>query len=250
MSDLSNVQMWERTARQDIDYHLRQFKQPYRSTIALGRFLSDVLKDFQGQALDVGCGAGANIFYLAHQFPRLKWTGLDIAGEILYPASRPLFVQNQLDVELISGDFFRLRERFQNRRFDLVLSLQTLMTLPAYDQALEELLSVTEGWLVLTTPLTEFNVDVKNEVMDYTWPEGCQGPYYYSVFGLPRLEAFCQQHGCSRFIVEAFDIDIDLPIQERKGFATYTQTLASGRRLQFTGPVFLPWKFVLAKVEH
>jgi SAM-dependent methyltransferase len=242
---------WERTARQDIDYHLRQFREPYRSTVALGDFLHrHRLYPPRGQALDVGCGAGANLFYLSSLFPEIHWTGIDVAGDILFPHARSLLDERGISAQLITGDFFKLDHLLNKRQFELVLCIQTFTVLPNYEQLLEQLLKVTNGWLVLTSPFTDFNVDARIEVMNYTWPTEVQGPHFYSVFGIPRLQAFCESRGVSEWIIEDFEIDKDLPVPQGGGLTTYTQRLSDGRRLQFTGPIFLPWKFVALKVSR
>jgi SAM-dependent methyltransferase len=249
VTDPAAVDLWERTAQQDIDYHLRQFREPYRSSVALGDFLQrHRLNPLHGEALDVGCGAGANLFYLSSLFPEVCWTGVDLAGSVLFPHTQQLFFERGINAQLITGDFFQLDRLVNNRKFELVLCIQTFTVLPSYDRLLEQLLKVTEGWLVLTSPFTDFNVDARIEVRDYTWPPQEQGSHFSSVFSLPRLRAFCESRGFREWIVEDFEIDKDLPIPPSGGLTTYTQRLADGRRLQFTGPIFLPWKFIALKV--
>jgi ubiquinone/menaquinone biosynthesis C-methylase UbiE len=238
---------WEAIADQDLDYHLRQFEKPYRSTIALGQFLSSQIGTCKGEALDVACGAGANIFYLSRLFPELKWTGVDIAGDHLFRHSRRIFSEHDCHPKLITGDHLRLTELLAGKKYDLVLSLQTLLTLPSYEQVLEQLIAVTSKWLLITSLLTDFWVDARIETTDYTWPADVRRAYY-SVYSLPRLRAFCEARGAKEVIAQDFNIDIDLPVPSAGGLGTYTRTLDHGQRLQFTGPIYQPWKFVLVRM--
>lgn len=240
---------WKLTAKQDLEYHRNQFKTQYRSTEALARFVTSILGDREGgEALDAGCGAGANIFHLSRVLKGYRWTGVDLAGEVLFPVAAPFFSRENVNATLVVGDFFELDQIFKDRTFDIVFSLQTLLIMPEYEPALDQLLAVTNEWLFVSGLFTDFNVDAKIEVMDYTWEVGVQGPYYYSVFGLDRFHSYCTQRGCEEFITQDFEIDIDLPRPESKGFGTYTETLTSGKRLQFTGPISLPWKFLAIKM--
>lgn len=240
---------WNLTAQQDLDYHRRQFEHPYRSTEVFARFVKSVLGNHKGrEALDVGCGAGANILHLSRALRDYHWTGIDIAGEVLFPLAAPYFSQHGVKAELVVGDFYELTRIFEHRTFDLVFSMQTLLITPGYELALDQLLAVTDEWLFITGLFTDFNIDAKIEVMDYTWQAGTQGPYYYNTYGLDRFRSCCEERGCREFIVQDFDIDIDLPRPESRGFGTYTETLASGKRLQFTGPVFEPWKFLAIRM--
>ncbi|MBV8829473.1 MAG: class I SAM-dependent methyltransferase [Acidobacteriaceae bacterium] len=238
---------WEAVAAQDLDYHLRQFREPYRSTKALGRFLVSRAGKLGGCALDVGCGAGASIFYLSQLLPELQWTGIDLAGDILFQHSRTLFSDQQIHARLVSGDFYHLTDLFGGKKFDLVLSLQILHVLPSYEKALEQLLAVSSKWVVITSLLSEFLVDAKIETTDHTWPAEVSHAYY-NVYSFPRLRAFCEAHGAKEVIAQDFDIDIDLPVPTAGGLGTYTRTLETGKRLQFTGPVYMPWKFVLVRM--
>jgi SAM-dependent methyltransferase len=214
------TRIWKNQDR--IPYHIRQFEEPYRSTVHLGRFIQSLVPTPTGDALDVACGAGANIFYLSQLFPHYRWAGVDIAGDVLFSIGRQQFRDRGCAVTLIEGDLYKLTDVFPDRRFDLVLSIQTLLGLPEYEEAMDQLLAVTRGWLFVTSLFTDFDVDAKIQAMDYA----------------------CESRGCQQFVSQDFDIDIDLPRPQKYGLTTYTQTLIDGRRLQFTGPLLQPWKFV------
>jgi SAM-dependent methyltransferase len=228
-------------------YHRRQLEEPYRSTTHLIRFMQSVLKEPRGNALDVACGTGANILHLSRAFGEYEWTGVDYMGERLFPISKPYFQKSGLKAELIVGDMYKLTTLFPNRKFDLVLFMQTVLCLPEYEGAVEQLLKVTGGWLVLNSLFTDFDIDATIKVIDYTREDGLRVPQYYNVYSLRRFRKFCEDRGCQEFIARDFEIDIDLP-KTTDGRGTYTRTLADGRRLQFSGPLLMPWKFVAIRM--
>jgi SAM-dependent methyltransferase len=239
------ARMWRHENR--LPYHLRQFETPYRSTVHLGRFIERVIGSPEGEALDVACGAGANISYLAGVLPGLRWTGVDLAGEMLFPIGASEFARRGVSARLLEADLFRLTDAFPDERFDLVLSIQTLLGLPGYERALDQLMAVTRGWLVVTSLFTDYDVDVRVEATDRTRPEGCRGPFYYNVYGVSRFRDECFARGCREFVTEDFEIDVDLPSCSR-GMQTYTRRLADGRRLQCSGPLHMPWKFAAIRM--
>lgn len=242
--DATQVARWERIAQQDIDYHKRQFAAAYRSTSFFGDFVRSLIGSAQGDALDIACGAGANIYHLDQMIPGFHWSGVDIAGEILFPIGDPFFRSKGLQVDLVAGDFYRLEDYFGGKKFDLVLAIHTFGSIESYDALLDELLRITRGWLFVSAMFTDFNVDVNIEVTDYTWPEDCPNPGNYNVYSLSRVRKICEAKGCKQFESRDFGIDIDLLPPESGGLGTYTRKLEDGKRLQFTGPIFLPWKFV------
>ena len=245
----SSASYCEELAVQDAEYHVRQFHHPYRSTAHLTNFIRENVPIRTGEAIDVACGAGANIYHLSQEFGKFRWNGIDIAGRALFPLAETYFRERPIKPALHVGDFYQLRDRFGEKSFDLVLSIQTLLTLPSYEALLDQLLAITRGWLVVTSLFTDFDVDVRSQVFDYTWPDRVSGPHYYSTFSLRRFEQFCIARGTDHLIVKDFDIDSDLPMPtSNAGFKTYTRTLEDGKRLQFTGPIYQPWKFVAVHV--
>ncbi len=242
--DATQIARWEKIAQQDFDYHQRQFAKAYRSTSHLGDFILSLIGSTQGQALDVGCGAGANIFHLAQMVPGFHWSGVDIAGEVLFPIGSQFFRSKGLEVDLKVGDCYKLEDHFGGKKFDLALAIHMFGSLNSYDALLDQLLSVTKGWLFVSAMFTDFNVDVNIEVTDYTWPEDCPNPGNYNVYSLSRFRKACEARGCKQFVSRDFVIDVDLPPPENGGLGTYTRKLEDGKRLQFTGPIFLPWKVI------
>lgn len=228
-----------------IEYHERQLATPYRSTIHLGRFMRS-LPLGEGQALDVGCGAGANMLYLSTQLPGFRWIGLDIAGGMLFDLARKRFEACGREAAFVQGDLYQLSRIFPDG-FDLVLCTQTLSWLPDWEPALDQLLDVARGWLVLSSLFTDFDVDVQCELIDHTTSKEL-APYYVRVFSMRRFRERCEARGCREVIARDFDMDVDLPAPASGGLGTYTRTLRDGRRAQFTGPLFLPWKFVAIRM--
>ena len=46
-----------------------------------------------------------------------------------------------------------------------------------------------------------------------------------------------------------FEIELDLSGPVEGGLGTYTRKLEDGRRLQFSGALWLPWKFVAIRLD-
>lgn len=246
MQGQARPQIWKNQDR--VPYHLAQFAEPYRSTVALGAFVKSVVKGGGGEALDVACGAGANMCYLSKELPGYTWTGVDLAGDVLFPITEQEFAARGMEATLVEGDFYRLTEIFAGRQFDLVLSIQTVMAVPDYRPALDQLLAMTRGWLIVTSLFTDSRIDATIQVTDYTKSPECQGPFYYNVYSLDRFREHCEMRGAREFVARDFVMDVDLAPPADKGVGTYTRTLDEGTRLQFTGPIYMPWKFLAIRM--
>ena len=232
-----------------LSYHRRQFTEPYRSTVFIGELLSrrfcPNLNDCT--ALDVACGAGSNICYLSGLYPSINWTGIDQADQ-LFPIGYALMKEQGLPKLplLRKGDIFGLNNYFQEKSFDLVLSLQTLSWMPSYEPLLGPLLSAAKsgGRVVISSLFTDSLVDAKivlTQYKDSTF-NGFEDSIYYNVYCLERFIANCKECGAKNVEVVDFDIDIDLPKPAHRHMGTYTEMLTNGRRIQLSGPLLMPWK--------
>jgi len=204
----------------------------------------------RGEALDIACGAGAHIFHVSRSFPGFRWTGVDFMGDALFPIGQQRLAAEGIQASLIVADLFQLDAALGSRRFDLVISTNTLSWLPNHERALEQALNATRegGWLVISSLFSTANIDTEYTVHDRTTTEETPA-YHISVYSLPRIREFCERHGGVEFRSEPFDIGLDLEPPDSGGLGTYTRSLANGRRLQFTGPVFLPWYFIAVRKE-
>ena len=155
-----------------------------------------------------------------------------------------------VNCHFIKGDFYELEEIFGEKSFDLVFSIQTLSWLPRYEEALEQLLKISRGWIFITSLLTDFHVDVISKVFEYTKNKNgykTKYPYNYNIYCFERFRDFCLQHGAKEVMAEDFVIDIDLAPPTHKQMGTYTIKTFNQNRLQFSGPLHMPWKLIAIK---
>lgn len=237
-----------------LDYHLRQFEQPYRSTVRLGEFVREVLPDVPGrcEALDVACGAGANMTYLAGVLPNALWMGVDIAEHLLDLGRAEVASRNlQGCISFQRADLFNLHQELQGRKFDLVFSIQTLSWLQGYEDAVRQLMQVGRRCVFLTSLFTDFLVDARIEVTQYESESDAtgSGPHFYNIYALERFRHFCMRQGATRLSVADVEIDRELPLPDHRRMGTYTQRLADGRLQQCSGPLLLPWKMIAVHLD-
>jgi len=233
------------------DYHTRQFEEPYRSTVHLSTFVKSVLGDSVEEplrAIDIGCGGGANIYHLAKVLPKTEWVGIDWADQF-FDLGRPHMAGAKVNCEFIKGDFYQLTKIFGEKSFDLAYSIQTLSWLPGYEDAFLEILRVTRKWAFVTSLFTDYRADIISRVHPYQGPPWDKpAAYFYNVYCYDRFYDFCLAHGASELISQDFVMDIDLPEPEGKAMGTYTKRLEGEKRMQFSGPMHMPWRFIAIRM--
>lgn len=85
------------------------------------------------RVLEVGCGRGFNIAYLASRFPHIEFVGVDINQDNIRSAHRMLAALSNASVHV--GDFHKLGQ-FEDSFFDLILAVETLCHSNEMDKAL------------------------------------------------------------------------------------------------------------------
>jgi SAM-dependent methyltransferase len=257
MVTLSDTQVSAWLEDRHLDYHRRQFAKPYRSTAHLCRFVRRTLgarAHDECSALDVGCGAGANIFHLSRVLSEARWTGIDIAGP-LFDVHRALTAERgglSNPVELISGDFFGLSKLLPARSFDLAFSIQTVSWLDGYAEFLPQFLAMLKpgGIAFFTSLFTDFHVDARIQITEYEEDGSPRLPMFYNIYAWNRFRDYCLGLGAAEVTAEDFEIDIELSPPERLHMGTFTERLADGRLLQRSGPLLMPWKAIAIRMPE
>ena len=236
----------------DLLYHLRQYETIYETTRWLMQLVDDVEAPTPGdQILDVACGAGANCFHMAIHWPQALVTGVDLDEELLAIARQrmPIALSERCSYE--AADMFKLAERFPERRFAYTTLMHTLLLYPIDDCAtiLRSLFAVTRRWVVLSSLFNDKRMDIQAHIRDYVrYGDDTRKEHIYTVLCAERFRDTCMKLGARDVIFRDFEIGIDLAGPPEGGLGTYTRRLEDGSRLQFTGGLYLPWKFVAIKM--
>lgn len=101
------VNEWLVMDEENMQFHMRQFEQPYRSTVHFMDFLKANANLCVGALVDVGCGAGSALDYLVNQNSVLKkGIGLDINEELVKIGNKILKEKDNNECELFCQDIF------------------------------------------------------------------------------------------------------------------------------------------------
>jgi SAM-dependent methyltransferase len=231
----------------DTAYHERQFHEPYRSTVAFCDWIEShryIGRTGSSRILDVGCGQGANLFYMAKRFPHCEFIGVDINPALIESGNQILKRNGVGNARLEVGDLYEMSGGWG--KLDGIISFQTLSWLPEYTKAVEVMAALGSEWIAASSLFYDGDVSCTIQVQD--WSAGAPDPResYYNIYSLPRFREFLSRHGFASFRHMPFEIDIDLPRPKHTGMGTWTQKLHDGRRIQVSGPLLMPWGFVAA----
>lgn len=242
---------WLNLSDRMIAYHRNQYDTVYRSTECFCDFLSGLglLKpDAEERIVDIGAGMGANVFYMERRFPGNRFTGIELNPDLVSQGQNELPARGAVNSVLEQGDLFALDAKHVNS-YDGLISYHTIMGFTDFEEPLGHMLALQPRWVGLSSLFYEGNLTCRTEISDYTcqFEDGSYSRHTYSIFSLPRVSDFLRSHGYQHIHVEPFVIDIDLPKPEHGGRGTYTRKMDGGERLQFSGPMLMPWYFIAAR---
>jgi len=225
------------------EWHTGQYAGPNRSTVHLREFVTRVIADEErpGEILEAGCGGGAKMLHLSDLFPAAHWTGVDLDEESIGVGRERLDPRR---FTLLQGDLNQLEQTFGPKRFDISFSIMTLSWIEDYERTVQQMLAVTRKWLFILNLFADTELDAFVRVRGRLDGPHQGGGGFYNIYSLPRFLAYCRRHGGTEIVAEPFEIDIDIPRPDHGGMGTWTERTADGRRLQFSGPLAMPWWFV------
>ena len=229
-------------------YHLSQYQNPKRSTVAFEAFIRPQLQG-TGKVLDLGGGSGSATAFLAERHPEVEFVCGEYVDELITLGREIARTENRDNLSFRQLDWFDLPPLTE---FDGVMSLQTLSWLPECAGPLTQIFEkVAPRWIALTSLFYEGDISARTEVCENRRDGGAGRRAFYNTYALPEISRLCQQHGYRLSRVEDFEIDIDLEKPADPDFmATYTEQLArDGSRIQISGPVLMNWKTLLIEKQ-
>lgn len=214
-------------------YHLRQWDEPYRSTVAFAEFARPWLEKSR-HVLDLGCGGGGATTYLARQFERSQFLGLDISDALIKQAWKR---EGPPNLSFSICDMCNTGALYT----DGVISLQTFSWMPDIETPLDQICKkIAPKWMAFSSLFYEGDISCKIEVDEPKRPRKS----YYNIYSIPRTEAFLKERGYIQVGKEEFEIDKDLPVGNPDFMHTTTWITEGGYRVQQSGPLLLPWYFL------
>lgn len=240
---------WLDKNKVNTDYHDRQFREPYRSTIAFCNWLESaglINAESELRILDLCSGAGANIHYMSERYPKSSFLGVDINADLVDQGNTFFESKGIHDCRLELGDIYNLDPRYVSG-FDGVVSFQTLNALSEFKAPLDAMAGLAPEWIAVTALFYDGPVSCTIDITEYDDDLKPNRSGFYNVYSLPVVRKHMQGNGYRDFLFTPFEIDVDLPKPRQRLMSTYTQKLEDGRRLQRSGPLLMPWYFIAAR---
>lgn len=230
------------------DAEIRQIDNPYQSTVALESFLSrqGCFRDGT-EVLDLGCGLGAALYYFRSKHPGVRFLGLDHNAKKVALARKIAKERKVAGLDFEVAGFDSLPQRYGGR-FDGVVSIHTVCCLKRIEDAIEPLIRMRPRWIAINSLFHDSDLDVLIHMREHYRPEipDSDTDGDFNIFSLKRTAAAFAAHGYD-MTSEPFFPPAPIPRRTDGRRGTYTVRTEWHENTQFSGPVFLPWHFVLGR---
>ena len=227
---------------------LNQIDNPYMSTIFFEKFLNrNGCFNKGAKILDVGSGIGAVPSYFSRKHPDVKFTSSDYHEWKVLEAQEIAFAKGIKGVEFQVLDWYSLPKNLKGV-FEGIFNVHTLCCMKDIEKAVTSLLSIEPKWIAFNSLFYEGPLSAHVHIVDHQKPwEGIDSPDGdFNIHSLEIIQEICSKYGY-RLCFEPFHPNTSLPRPDDNGRGTFTLKTEISEYTQFSGPIYLPWYFVLIK---
>jgi len=230
---------------------LLQFKTVYQSTLAFEKFLKEELKK-NITVLDIGCGTGGTLSHYVKKYQDIKFIGLDYREKKIKEAKRLYKIHNiTKNIEFIK---FNILNNIKNKKIqepDGIISEKTFCTFKDILNPLKNLFKLKPKWIAINSLFYKGEMDVfihikeTKRIYETSYkdnnPDGD-----FNIFSIDKLNRFLKKTNYKITKIHEFFPKKKI-ISKKKYRGTYTMQTEKNINTCFSGPVYLPWYFILIK---
>ena len=233
---------WLKISENEYKYHIKQFQNPKQSTLKFYKFIKKKLLT-SGTVLDIAAGASAATCLFASKATNTQFTALDINYKLLKIGKEFANKKKLSNIDFKNQDMYKLKSNFE---YDGIILLQTLSWLREMKKPLKHIFRLQPNWLALSSLFYEGDITCKIQVNEHKQ----NTKRFYNIYSMPEVERIADSN--NYFIKKILNFNLNFDIKKPKNpdhMMTYTRTLINSNntksRLQLSGPLLLPWKFIL-----
>lgn len=225
---------------------IKQLLNTYQSTIAFFNFLkkNNVFKNPYLNILDAGCGIGANIHYYSKKLPKAKFVGIDYLKERIKYAKN---INKNPNVNFFVDNILSNKKPIR-KNINLVTCVHTLCCFKKIDIPLKYMFNLKPDWIAINSLFYEGPLDVLVHIRDHN--SNIQDNNVnsdFNIFSLINLKKILKKTDYKIYKFQPFFPNRKIPKPKKGKRGSYTIKTEFNQKTTFSGPVHLPWYFVLLK---
>lgn len=213
---------------------------------AFGEISSD------GVVVDMGTGGGSALYWWASKKGNEDFVGVDYNREALeYGRDAIISRDGQLpnNMRLIHGDWdspAEILRSLRGEKIKLLTSVHSLCTQKDFMTAAKKLVDLKPEKIAFNSLFYNGPLDVLIHIRSHEVSIEDNNPDAdFNIHSLPQAIELMRSMGYRLIGEEEFDIGFSIERPKTNGRGTYTVKTEMGDYTQFSGPVYLPWRYVL-----
>lgn len=230
---------------------IKQYKSVYQSTIEFDKFIKKKLLKSKF-ILDAGCGEGGTLSFYAKKYKNLKIIGLDYRRYNIV-TSRKYFKKFNLDTNT-KFKKINLLKKINDKDLknpDGIISEKTFCTFKNIESVLNNLINLNPKWIAINSLFFDGNLDVfihtrNTSNKKYLKSQDKNPDSDFNIFSIDNLKKFLKRKNYRVSKIKPFfPLKKIKKIKSNRGRGTYTIKTEINKFTCFSGPVYLPWHFIL-----
>lgn len=237
-------------------YISSDFDTPKISTICFSNFLqrNGAYETTSDEVIvDLGCGGGSGLYYFAKAAPNSFFSGIDYNHRLIDWVNSEFLVENKQyilgNMNLIYGDWndpCAIKSALSPKKIAGITSVHSLCTQRSFEGAAANMLSLNPNWIAFNSLFYDGPLDVLIHVRDRSSNLADDNPDAdFNIHSLQHANEYMANNGFELEAFEPFDIGTKLAQPPNGSRGTYTIKTEWSDFTQFSGPVHLPWHFLL-----
>lgn len=222
------------------------------STIELSSLLNNMISLHETNTIfDLGCGIGAQSIFLAKLFPTIQFIGLDYNSSHIDFAQKKATEEKIINLRFEKFDVLKpvLRSFKQFQQGDSgIISVHTLCCFKNFEPFFNTILKFNPNWFVCNSLFYEGPLEVLIHIRDLNnqYSSRDSNPDSdFNIFSKERVRSHLKNFGYEVNYSDFYPAkQLPKPSDNKRG--TYTISTDFHPRTQFSGPVHLPWSFLIA----
>ena len=236
---------WAKSKKQ-IKKH-NQIIKPYESTVAFENFLRSnrVLSKKTNHVVDIGTGIGSHLGYFSEKNSHIKFTGIDYSSRLIKEAKK---IKKNDNINFFKVNILKKNINKFIINCDGVICIQTFCCFKNAEDPIKFICNLKPKWIAINSLFYNGPLDIHIHIKDYedlNTNEGSDGDF--NTFSLQEVSKVFKKYGYSLDKAIPFYPKAKLPKIKNRGRGSYTMRTELNKNTTFSGPVHLPWYFILAK---
>ncbi len=224
----------------------RQFYKPYDSTISFYNLLIqlNLINKKTRNVIDIGTGIGANLKYFSSRSKHINFLGTDYNQNAL---SQAIKKNKNPKINFKKLNILKSVKSFKDK-FDGLTCIHTLCCFKNQDEVIKNFCKINPKWIAINSLFYEGPLDVLIHIRDHSnlKIKDNNPNSDFNIFSLPKTIEIFKKNGYKIIKKHPYFPKKKLTKPKKGARGSYTMKTDLSLNTTFSGPVHLPWYFVVA----